>query len=602
MDHPNNETPQANNKKGFSFTRELPYILISATIGILLAFIFSMFVLDIPNYGFRYQVFILGLFAFVFSVFCYFLITRSSIRSSFKFSFSNQPGWVSIRRIFLAIFFLFPICLILYEQIEEFLRILSTGQSSVFIGWLPLADSSRVWLILSFMLSSLFIFAVFIADRKQSTRNFFDRLADAWYILFVLFASILIRIPIIHAITTQPTSDFGLIQGDALTFAQGGLPVNMYVTTHVVVTLIYGLIYRIFSLNLNAIKIFHAIAYAIAGMFLYGALRKLIGSKLWSATAALLLVGWPSLAIYSNVLTPEHLFILTECALIFVVAHFFQYRDNSEFKTHEKRLEKYLIWSIIVGLLIGVTGFFRPFGELFLVAFIIMLLTYTRSLKAVTVSLIFLLTSFMLVRNIPTALARHYHNPIGNIRPCNLLIGMNFQTDGQYNPDDYRLCLRLNDRISDNSEFRQRIFEIVKERFLKQKAQLIPFIFRKFSIIYANSNGILFWAARKISGGDQNFVLNVLKNVNLMDVALMLIITISMVIGTVIAFIKDVKPVLFFCLLTFFGFNLMEVVLEVQTRYRTVMMPILILFSCWTFAFLSSRMNERKLDFPNTKA
>jgi hypothetical protein len=55
-----------------------------------------------------------------------------------------------------------------------------------------------------------------------------------------------------------------------------------------------------------------------------------------------------------------------------------------------------------------------------------------------------------------------------------------------------------------------------------------------------------------------------------------------------------VKPAIFFCLLAFFGFNLMEIPLELQTRYRTAIMPLMIFFACWTFSRVSSSIDHRR--------
>jgi len=55
----------------------------------------------------------------------------------------------------------------------------------------------------------------------------------------------------------------------------------------------------------------------------------------------------------------------------------------------------------------------------------------------------------------------------------------------------------------------------------------------------------------------------------------------------VIAFFKEVKPAMLFVLIIFFGFNLMEVFFDGQTRYRSVVMSLFIFFACWAFSTLS---------------
>lgn len=74
----------------------------------------------------------------------------------------------------------------------------------------------------------------------------------------------------------------------------------------------------------------------------------------------------------------------------------------------------------------------------------------------------------------------------------------------------------------------------------------------------------------------------------------MLIATLACLVGTALAFFKGIKPALFFCLLSFFGFNLMEIPLEIQTRYRTVVMPLFIFFACWALAALNASANKTK--------
>jgi 4-amino-4-deoxy-L-arabinose transferase-like glycosyltransferase len=361
----------------------------------------------------------------------------------------------------------------------------------------------------------------------------------------------------------------------------------------VAVTLIYGFLYRMLGADLMVIRGFHTVVYGIAGLFTYLAGKEIFGTKLWAVAAAILLVSWPSLAFYSNVSTPEHLFILVECALVFLVAVFFNEPHKNENKAGERRQN--LIWFAVIGLLMGISGLFRPFGELFLLAFV---LTYLLSLRErrmseIAISLLCLLVPFWLVAKMPTAVIRHYQGePPKNVRPCNLLVGMNFETAGQYNAPDRGLCTRLRDESADEAAFTNRVMEVVWERFQSQKDGLLQFIDRKFAILWANSNGILFWALGHVSGGDENFVLDLARKVNLVDFAIMFMITIICLVGTVMAFFKGVKPAILFCLLSFFAFNLMEIPLELQTRYRTVIMPLIIFFACWTLATIYGSTNN----------
>jgi hypothetical protein len=580
----------------FAISQKMPAILISAVIGLLFAMIIGVSALNFLDYGLKRQLFFFFLLSLGMSLFCYILLTRLPARSKTLGAVNDIRYSTLLRKIFLAVFFLFPIILIFSQQLPEFLQILSTGRSSDFIGWLPSDDHNRALFIQIFALSCIVLMGLFLAGKRPSVQSFFNNLSDFWYVLFILLFSLAIRIPIIYSINTQPISDFGIINEDALALAQGDRPTHMYVATHVAVTIVYGFVYDVFGSDLSLLKIFHAVAYALAGIFLYGAGKMIFDSKLWAWITALLLVGLPSLAVYSNVLTPEHLFILVECALIFVVASLFRNHQTTEQKTGDALTKPFIARSILIGLLIGLMGMFRPFSELFLVAFVFTLFLYIRSFKAIAVSTLCVLVAFWLLRDIPALIATHYQNQFGNIRPCNLLVGLNFEAAGQYNAEDVELCSKLRTEISDETVLTRTIMDIIWERFQKQQNDLLLFIDEKFAILWTNSNGILFWTVRQVNGGDQNSILETVRKIDLIDFAIMLLLTITCVIGTILAFFKDLKPAVFFCLLAFFGFNLMEIPFELQTRYRTVVMPLLIVFACWSLAVLSASMNTHNYD------
>ncbi len=576
------------------FHQKLHTLLVSVVVGVLFAMIIGVSALDVLSHGLRRQLFILALLAFGWGVFCYILLDRLPAHSKKRLAL-NDPGFGAIiRKVFLAVFFLFPISLILYQQTVEFLKILRTGQSSDFIGWLPPAGDGTAFFILVFALSCFGLLAIFVTNRKASFRIFFNTLPDTTYFVVIFLSSLVLRLAIIQLIDTQPLSDFANINGDALLISQGKSPQNLYATTHVAVTLIYGFLYRVFGPDLNVLKVFHAVVYGLSGIFLYAAGKRVFESKLWAAAAALLLVSLPSLAVYSNVLSPEHLFILVECTLIFAATYFFKNQQETEQITGHNRPGQFFITSMLIAFLIGLAGLFRPFSELFFAAFVITLFVYKIPLKAITINLFFLILAVWFAGNLPITITKYYGKELRvNVRPCNLLVGTSFETAGQYNAEDRALCTKMRDEAPNEDVFARRVTAFVWQRVQSQQDDLLSFVNRKFSVLWTNSNGVLFWAAPPAPAGDPNPIVDVMRKINLADFAIMFLMTVICIIGTVIAFFKDVKPVIFFCLLAFFGFNLMEIVFEVQTRYRTVVMPILIFFTCWVLStFVGGRAAE----------
>lgn len=325
--------------------------------------------------------------------------------------------------------------------------------------------------------------------------------------------------------------------------------------------------------------------------------KEVIGSRFWGGMAGFFLASWPSLAFYSNVLTPEHPFILIECVLLYAVSLFFKKRERDR---EEADWIRDILWFLVIGLLFGMLSLFRPFSELFLVAFVITLFVYGKGLKNLVVNgagIIVLLAVFWLFGSLPGRIAASYNNRFSNTRPCNFLVGVNFDTAGVYNPEDSSLCNKLQTHTPDKSEFTKTVIGLAIQRIRDGRDHILLFIGQKISILWASSIMILFWTFQVPSGmGPNTIMMTIVERANLIDFAVMFTATITCLIGIVIAFFKDVKPVIFFSLLTFFGFNLMETLFEVQTRYRTVVMPLFIFFFCWTLARMGSFISKRASD------
>ncbi len=540
---------------------------------------FNIFLLTFPQ-----QILIIVGIWFCFGVILYFFISwrvsRFIVLSTlFTTDLSFQQ---KIRKVFLAIFFLFPVCLIAFQHFREFFQILIQGKVYDPLGWMAPQEGASSFLIGVLTLGLFLISMPFIVARKPRLRQYLDDLPDYYYIIFILLAGTLIRLLFIYLINTQPISDFGVINSDAILVSQGARPEHMYVAVHVVTTMIYGFLYTIFGPNLIVIKLFHIVLYVLSGIFIYYAGKENFENRLWAGIAGILVVSWPSLALYSNVLTPEHLFIFVECALVFVVSHFFQTQGARQSKIRET------FGFVVIGSLLGIMGMFRPFSQLFLMAFLITLFIYGSSfnLKRIFLNITALLLSVWLLSNVPGIIASYYHNQFGNVRPCNFLVGMNIEALGQYNVEDSALCRKVLLSTPNESAFTFKIMEITLERLHTEQDRLFPFFDKKFAILWVNSNEIVFWAIQLAKGDDPVFALDVVQKVNLVDFAMMFIATIACVAGTALAFFKDVKPAIFFGLLSFFAFNLMEIFFEVQTRYRTVIMPLVIFFACWALAAL----------------
>lgn len=522
----------------------------------------------------------------------YLIISMLSARSaSFRAFFAMDLTLAMvIRKAVLAVFIVFPMGLILYQHISEIVQILTHGHSTDFVGWPPTGD---VRFLLIFVLAIILILLALAMNGKHDTGNYLDGLPDKYFVLFILGLTLLVRLPTLY-LDIQPVSDFLLIHQDAVRFSQGILPTDIYVSTHVAVTMIYGFLYKIIVPELIVVRFFHTLVYGLSGVFMFYAGKQIFKNKFWAGISGLLLVSWPSLALYSNVLTPEHLFILVECALLFAISLLFTNQKASHPGTPADTGRFFMF--PVIGFLLGLMGFFRPFSELFLAAFIVTLFLWHPRLKTITWNILgisTLLIVFWILNQMPESVAKSYNSRLPNIRPCNLLVGLNVESAGLWNMEDYYICREIRLQAANQSEYAQEVLELVVERLETRQNQLIPLINKKFATLWQNSIGILLWVKGPDSAETSAFSIDTLQKVNVIDFALMFIGTLACIAGAVIAFFKDVKPVIFFGLLAFLGFNLMEVVFEVQTRYRTVVMPLFILLACWAFSTFYAAIQDR---------
>lgn len=502
---------------------------------------------------------------------------------SFELGFDSM-----LRRIFLAVFLLFPLSVMLYVNL------------SVFAAKFPAEMLKNSWsLIDSFIFFTIIIilsclFVILLIKLEKSNKQTLNKWPDYFYILPILVLGIAIRFYFISYINTQPESDFLAINNDAIRIAQGRAPSTLYSTTHVAITFLYGGLYKLFGINLSVLKFFHAFVYSLSGILIYFAGKRVFNSKLWGWVAGTLLVVWPSLMVYSNVLTPEHVFILVECAFLWIAVKLFEIM--SEVKTPRATIGKRLFLFFIAGILLGLMGLFRPFELIFLVALIIVLVVYRRNtpLYVYLGGLIMLLIPYILLSQIPEAVVNYYHQKIPNIRPCNLLVGLNIESGGQWNQDDHYLCVEIMKNSKSDSEYTKKIIQVTYERFSLRQLELFPFLVKKFSVFWDDSYNIMMWGIRSAVGGDPYKIMDLALKLSLVELTVTLFMLIVCLIAVIIALFRDVKALPFFVMLVLLGFHLMEVPFEVQVRYRTVLMPMFILLACWAFTnlFLSFQKKQ----------
>lgn len=489
-----------------------------------------------------------------------------------------------IQYLFWFLLMIFPFGLILAEHAREFFNILVNGSPTDYFRWLPVVGDGRLLL-----LGALGIFIILLIWGAKDTHGWVEKflsLPESIHLLMIFSLAIGIRYYFIVSVDTMPISDFALIHKDAQAISLGEDPSRMYVSTHVMVTMIYGTLYRLFGINILLLKLFNALLYAFASVLMYLVISRDSGSRAFGLVGGVLLACWPSLAIYTNVLTPEHFFIFFLAIFMYLlVAYFYKGYSGMEAKP---------LHYALIAIITGIMSWFRPFGILFFIMFTGVTIYYAVDKKKSTIYVLAGLLIYVLVNSVPGYVADHYSNTFVNLRPCNLLVGLNVDTAGQYNEADVDLCKRLLEESKSDNEFLARTVQFSLNRLADERDQLLKFIVLKFGVLWANGNGIIYWAFQPLPEMLQkSHLADIANNTVLLDFVCMFIGSLSCFIGLIFGRLRSVSPMVVFCLVVFTGFNLMEIPFEVQTRYRTVVMPVYIFITCW--GIMITRSFLRKL-------
>jgi hypothetical protein len=389
----------------------------------------------------------------------------------------------------------------------------------------------------------------------------------------------------LYLLDTKPTSDFQFVNQLAVLLVQGQyVPINdfTYAIYHHNTALVYSLLYAIFGVSPAAIKLFNTLIAIATGVILYYSGKILTGGRALGFVAAAFYLFWPSMILYTQVLSAEHIFILVSSILLLLYIYF-----HVKFADMLTRLKLVHVgFYALLGILIALCEAFRPFGAIYLVALIMTDLIFGLKINNWRLSLVSigLLTAsvlgYFIFRRAPILLYERMNNvQYMDPKAVNVLIGLDFDTTGTYSIEDWNQANAVYAQTGRNqSEFTRAILDLAYHRLISHISQLPTLLRDKFHLLWSGDGG-LSWAAAESNRFDAKTIY---------DLSLQLNRFYLLIITTFIAlsFLKEYEGVhfrlIFFCILVIFGFNLLETFSEVQTRYTSVLLPLLSFVAAWS--------------------
>jgi hypothetical protein len=408
-------------------------------------------------------------------------------------------------------------------------------------------------IVFSTLLIALFSYLV---NRFLSTRSFF---------ILLLAVGFGMRIIWIMVEKTEPMSDFAVMYRSALKAVNGDFTFlsSPYYSSWVYqlgFTYYEALLIKLFGNHLFILKLFNVFFSMGASVLVYMIARK--GLNEFSArVAALLYTFYIPNVLYCSVLTNQYI-----STFMFYLGIYFLVG---------KGLSNKYSW-LWIGLAIGMGNIMRPLGSFFLLGigvfvFIYRILPFRKNesiyftKRLVGVLLVYFvfqqLVSFSFIQ---TGLSV---KPLSNQEPYwKFTLGLNAHSNGAWNAADQRYVSQFKVGQARNQAEKS----LIKER-LNHKKRIIHLFGNKFIAFWGKPDAGVYWSMRGLKQPVLQLSIVIYER-------LMYMVSCLLVIGTILLFKKEnqLAPLLYILVA---GYAAIHMVIEIQTRYRFDILPVLFLLA-----------------------
>ena len=351
------------------------------------------------------------------------------------------------------------------------------------------------------------------------------------------------------------------------------------------------LLYQFFGASQLTAQIFNSILVSFIPVLLYLVTFKITNRKSISILSSAFYIFWPSTILYVTIFTPDHYAALL---LLFSVYMFLRLKNN------EQHLEfKNIIISIVIGTFLGISTFFKNFASIYLIAIlIIIILEYIKNKKIIFQSFLFfliMLFSFSISKGIIlNSLEKMIGNSIGNnIIPCYLNVGLNFDSNGMYDPDSYQIYFdTLKDTNYDFNKTNEIIMLNVKNK-ISYRYKEIPNLFnKKAKVIFQKDDDKLSWVKNSINLKQEiSFSQFIENNLSKKTNIYYLILIIGSILG-IFYTLKSKNENSLFIILCIVGVALELLLVEAQERYRYAIEPMFCILSGLGLYYLKKKVGK----------
>lgn len=427
-------------------------------------------------------------------------------------------------------------------------------------------------------------------DRPAGRSGKHEKTAEIAAAALMVAAGAVLRFLIIRNLPMQPKSDFEVYyrMADMLsrgTLSEEGAWYCDYVSTfpHVLgYPAVLSVVFRIFGTGIFAAQAFNLLLQMLACLLTWRTAR-LLGGRLSGLIALGITAFLPSTILYSNILGSEALFT---CLLMTGV---WLFTRLTTLHAGPQRANPWISLSglILLGLVLAFSSFVRPMGIIFLIAAVICILTIGRNGKedpeqkktlperltdrrwkqSMILVAVYFLGSFLLSSYTARTIRRE---PAGASVSFgyNLLVGLNRQASGAWNPEDAEYLQAGLDSLGTATAAQKACRDLAFER-LKNVEGLSSLLVEKFKYLWGNDDygatwNIAFLGEQGQLTPERNSFLNVMTDIS--DIWYIFLLLGAWYCGRIMR--RREPDAGYALILTFCGTVALHLLVEQQNRYH----------------------------------
>lgn len=353
-------------------------------------------------------------------------------------------------------------------------------------------------------------------------------------------------------------------------------------------------VYRVFGAEIWIGQVFNATVSSATVVLIYATVKKMLNSRRVAIIAALIFASWPSMIIYTGVLTGEHSANFACVLSLFFLSSAQQYRDNN-FKLAT-------LFYGLAGISAGLLEMYKAVSAILVIAFLIaelfcywlpdLVSLIKRDLrfaeffkKSATFGVVFILSYVLFVQTFLLGLGTFVGTKIEPLTYASLYMGLDVETNGQYSLETTMLREKMITDYQDMDRVNNEFKVMLSQKIARDYKQYPELFKKKLEIAWSRylPETFLFMFAATNRGSTpeeaiyyQQFYNNITNIVGDLSAHYYYVVMFFAAVGSFGHIVMRNNYSVFYCSLYVFGFATVLLLSEVQNRYKTV-----------TYAFLA---------------